>query len=277
MEHIDQIKDPNIVALRQEHVRLEQELIGLNSEIPKLRAALDGRSDTPEAFIDYEETRRFLDQKQSQAFRFRQMISEKKEAVDVAARKWAVEITKRNPKLILSERMKAVTFLASISKILIGDEDSSGPSILVSYLKLRDVSRQSQELSSELGLAHQILGTPTVSTPGVPSIPPWDRFLSTITQNPVQWTGWLGDDRWTSDIVSSDDVKRQETAARDLPYRIDPDLRRREQGWTEYCAEQDRKKKELAAMSLQERAEKGFLTGADIQMLVKVHSQRGRS
>src|SRR5688572_12406955 len=95
-ETIAKIRNDDIVQLQKTSVRLEQELVEINLEIPELRAVLDGRVETPDEYSDYDKTRRLLDEKLSHAFELRRSIAKNKETLDSVVRKWASVVAKEH-------------------------------------------------------------------------------------------------------------------------------------------------------------------------------------
>src|SRR4030095_6735744 len=114
------------------------------------------------------------------------------EALANGAAKWSAEILKRNRKLILSEKVKALEILDGLSRAVIGVEEHRGPSILDAWHALGEIHRQSVEVLEEYGLAHTLVpGQPlignTVTIP--PPIPAWKEFAANVVRHPTPVIG----------------------------------------------------------------------------------------
>jgi hypothetical protein len=263
MDAIEKIKDPKIVELRQEVARHEQELAQASSQIPKLKMALEGQAETPEATYGYEETRQLFEETQAEVFSLRKKIAESCKELEAAAAKWSAEIAKKYPKLILSSRVKAVECLKSITRAQIGEGEYTGPSVLGLYHRYQETSREASELCTELALAHEVAGSACPPMRGVPSLLAWPQFLERLAKNPHWWG-----ENW-DDVLSAEEQEKLKEESRELSYRTDPGLRQREQAMADYAAEEERKRREEANLTLAERAEQGKLTGADLFMLMR--------
>jgi hypothetical protein len=75
MEAIDQIKNDDIGKLRQAAAHLKRELHETIAAIPKLKQALDGQGETPEAIYDSEKTERVLKEKRARISELRREIA----------------------------------------------------------------------------------------------------------------------------------------------------------------------------------------------------------
>src|SRR4029434_11188162 len=129
MNQIEQITSEEIITQRRQIERLEAELAGVMPESTALRAALDGASDASESKHP-QELRQALAERQDRAFEKRKQIAAAKEALGDCAAKWSAGVLKANPKLVLSEKVKALEILDGLSRAVIGVEEHRGPSIL---------------------------------------------------------------------------------------------------------------------------------------------------
>src|SRR4029453_6726567 len=126
---IEQITSEEIITQRRQIERLEAELAGVIPEITALKAALDGASDASESKHP-QELRQALAERQDRAFQKLKQTAAAKQALASAPAKWSAEILKRNRKLILSEKVRALEILVGLSRAVIGVKDHRGPRIL---------------------------------------------------------------------------------------------------------------------------------------------------
>jgi hypothetical protein len=283
MNQIDRITNESIKAHRQAITALDEELASINPEIAQLKQTLEGNGEETDG-RDYREIRQALDTKQAQAFTLRKKIAEAREALKTGAGKWANDVINKNRKLTLAERVKMFELLDQASRSVIGEKDYSGPSLLTIHRRLEENHNRSSTLMQELELAYEVVGQRLVggSVRSCPAIPPWKEFSEKLLKqpapsiaiengqaNPRFWIAGIGGERpsWIADLVSQEELKRRRAEAAELKYRLDPGLRAREEANLRYAAERDRKQAEWNAMSLEERAARGLLTGGDIWRL----------
>jgi hypothetical protein len=169
-----------------------------------------------------------------------------------------------------------------MSRSVVGDAECHAPSILTLYGRLEEAHRKSSALSQELALAHEVVSQALVGSQIVPAIPAWKRFIENLIQYPLPririengkakpdfWIAKL-DGNWVLDILDQADLKRRVEFARELPYRLDPGLRAREEANLRYATDRDQRVAEWNAMSLEERAARNGLSGGEILMMSRL-------